>query len=348
MPRGNRRCRPAPGSALIIAVSLLCGCRGLPSQGPGPDGSSRPAPAPLDPAPRVESRTSAVAPIADPPREIANEEALAPTPMLDAALRRAEAMNHETADEIARPETPVVPPAAPDEGIAEPDPPPQASASSPVAGATPLDAEPPALESWRAAVNRLRTLAGERAEGADPADTWAVREKVLGGLAAADEDGQGAGVRKAVLSALEPLPIAPQPPTAAPETLVINDLHACRRVLGFGNIEPTEGPDCRAGRPFLLYCEVAGLRYEPDGDHFRSRLASTLDAIPEDGGEPVWSQSLGVADDPCARRRRDYFVSYQLTLPKSLAPGNYRLRLTLKDLAAGGTATESIPIVVRP
>lgn len=138
------------------------------------------------------------------------------------------------------------------------------------------------------------------------------------------------------------------PPAPEPTGLAISALRSCRRVLGFGNVEPTDGPECRPGRSILLYCEVAGLRYEPEGDHFRSRMASTIEAIPEEGGGPAWSQTLDVADDPCARRRRDYFISYQLAIPRTLPPGRYRLRLTLKDLADDTTTSESIPIVVRP
>jgi len=350
MPRGSRGRRTLAWSApSMLLLTLAGGCHGLPTPRP----ESVPAP------PGVPVAAAAAASAFDSPgpapealasmptlRPVTDVEALPPTPMLDAAFQRAEAMKRDAADKdlADAPEPPPVPP------IAEPPPslPETSSAAShaiPVAVARPLDVEFSPAESWDAALERLRHLAHERSGGKGD-DDWTLREKVLGGLSEG-----GGNVRKAVRAAVgDGGGVAePSPPAEEDEgPFRVNELKACRRVIGFGNVEPWDGSSIRPGRPLILYCDLGGLRHEPEGDGFRSRLESTIELVPESGGEPVWTQALGTAEDVCARRRRDFFVSYQIALPKTLPAGEYRLRLTLKDVFAGRTASESIPLTVRP
>jgi len=138
----------------------------------------------------------------------------------------------------------------------------------------------------------------------------------------------------------------PSKPAEAEEPFAIAALTPCRRVLGFGSVEPWGAPDARPGQSLILYCEMAGLRYEPEGDRFRSRLAATLELIPEGTDRPAWAESLGAAEDECRRPRRDYYVSYRIALPAGLAPGPYRLRLTQADQLAGRSTSRTIPLTI--
>lgn len=138
------------------------------------------------------------------------------------------------------------------------------------------------------------------------------------------------------------------PPPAKPEPeFVISDLRVCQRVLGFGRTEGLASEVVVAGKTVLLYCELEGVRDEEVADGVRSRLGSTVAIVPESGGDPVWSFDLGIAEDHCRRRRRDFFVNYRVKIPESLAPGAYRVRLVQSDLLAGRTASRSVPLVVR-
>jgi hypothetical protein len=98
----------------------------------------------------------------------------------------------------------------------------------------------------------------------------------------------------------------------------------------------------------IVYCEMAGLRYNADDGGHRSRLASRVELIARKADRPVWMQDLGTAEDVCRRRRRDYYVNYRLTLPATLHPGHYELRLTQTDLNGDQSVTSSLPLEVRP
>ena len=43
-----------------------------------------------------------------------------------------------------------------------------------------------------------------------------------------------------------------------------------------------------------------------------------------------------------------YFVNVRVPLPATLAPGEYRLRLTLDDLVSGRSASRELPLNVAP
>jgi hypothetical protein len=139
------------------------------------------------------------------------------------------------------------------------------------------------------------------------------------------------------------------PPVAAEEIpLEISALRLCRRVEGFGRVRPFATKTCKPGQTVIIYCEMTGLRYEPHGDGFRSRLEAELEILPPQGSGPAWRQVLGVADDTCHRPRQDYFVSYRFSLPEHIPPGIYQLRLQERDTLNGQSASRNIELRVAP
>lgn len=220
-------------------------------------------------------------------------------------------------------------------------------------------------DDWEDGLSRIRALARVRAgEPGAAAEAWAIRARVLDWLAGDADDPRGETTRawNRVLAALS---TATSSETVdenalghhlaeAVETLEsfvplqIRVLSLCRKVQGFGQYEPLDEPTARAGRPLLVYCEMDGLQYEQAGDDIQSRLASRVEVVPSTGGEPVWSQALGTAEDHCRRRRRDYYVNYRLALPTSLAPGPYALRLIQTDLLSGRSVSSSLAFRVNP
>jgi hypothetical protein len=188
----------------------------------------------------------------------------------------------------------------------------------------------------------LDWLAGE---GDDPRkETGAAWNRVLAALstATAPATADEAAVARHLGAAVETL--------EAFAPLQIRALAVCRKVNGFGQYEPADGPPARArvGGSLLVYCELSGLTYEAADDGFRSRLASKVEVVPAGGGEAVWSQTLGTADDHCRRRRRDYYVNYRLSLPGSIPPGSYTLRLTQTDLLAGRSVSGAVDLTLEP
>lgn len=239
-----------------------------------------------------------------------------------------------------------------------------------------VEAEPPTVEaepatpemSWRTGLDALRELARDRASsGPDPTGLWLAREQVLTRLAeAADPSGIDPEqiLWQTALAILadaeppadsEPEPTEPEPASPAepaePDLAVVG-LCVCQRVEGFGLYEPADPTKLKKGQTITLYWEVEGLQADSDGSYFRTRLASAVEILPAEGesdaDKPLWSRELGTADDICRRRRRDYFVNSRLTLPDSLPPGPYRLRLTLDDLISGRSTSQTLNLAIAP
>jgi hypothetical protein len=211
-------------------------------------------------------------------------------------------------------------------------------------------------ESWRDGLESLLGLAREQAlreAEAGRAGLWSAREQLLARLAGADHS-----LWNTVLEALaeptspssrspDPAPAQPAKPEVLPPRLAVSALTFCRTVEGFGNFEPLPPDSLKAGRPLGLYWEVEGLEIEIDGPWHRTRLASSLEVL-DAGGTVAWSRPLGQAEDACRRPRRDYFVNTKLTLPETLKPGPYVLRLKLDDRIGGSRATAELDFAIAP
>jgi len=139
------------------------------------------------------------------------------------------------------------------------------------------------------------------------------------------------------------------------KTLAITETRFCRRVHGFGSVDPLPpGETLKAGQKVWLYAELTGVRYDPDENGFRSRIASRLELFrtPEEGPvravDSVWVETTPDAEDSCRHRRRDYFVNYVIPLPKSTKPGEYVLRLSVTDLLSNRVTTSDLPLSIAP
>jgi len=247
---------------------------------------------------------------------------------------------------------------------------------------TPTDVVPPAAgqgaagpgptrpeDVWREGIQRLRAVARDRQKesGRDPrpdAPNWGVRERLLGWLAEPDIDpdarsagevAQGRAVLKGLAALLDPggSPSARgaeiRDAVAALEAespLEITDLRLCKMVHGFGVVETLEPAARKAGQAVVYYCEVDGLAYEPAGPAFRSRLSMQVDLVLEGSDAPAWSKPPETIEDPCKRRRRDYYANGRFTIPESLAAGNYRVRVKIRDLVADHVATRETTLTI--
>ena len=128
--------------------------------------------------------------------------------------------------------------------------------------------------------------------------------------------------------------------------LRISDLRLCREVVAFGHYRAIDASDCRAGQDVILYCELDGVRYETHEAGYRSRLVTALELVAEGSETPLW-RDVRPAEDACEHPRRDYFVGYLLSLPRSLAPGRYRLRVAQRNLVSGRIASDELAFAVR-
>jgi hypothetical protein len=130
------------------------------------------------------------------------------------------------------------------------------------------------------------------------------------------------------------------------EELGVSNLRLCRKVDGFGAYEGLPASTLKAGQPALLYCELPGLRYQAKDLGYVARLSSRVELVASRDNTKVWEQSLGDVEDQCQSRRRDNYANYRFALPPALPPGDYRLRLILTDLLGDQTASTELPLTV--
>jgi len=384
MSRGREARHTAMVLACVALMAVSAGCRRSPFQrladGTAPESSpaaAQPEIPRLLPVPENGSGT-VVAPV---PEKGSGTESMSgpvapvPTPLLDAALKRAEAVEQAHRQAIATRE---LPPST--EVASQPDMPSKVLAAGPRKSAkddkepvrtfklsssgqaqvsTPSDAglkprsEPPRTTAPRAdpasrsGSGDVATVPPVRAqvvdwlasEAAKPANQ-ALFQRAVNTIAdavknsAKDDSTRSADIRSAVLALEDRVP------------LCVSELRLCRKVSGFGSFEPLPASGLRAGQPFLIYCELAGLRYQARDTSYVSRLSSRVELISARDGTKVWEQSLGEAEDQCRSRRRDNYVNYRITLPQILPAGDYRLRLTQTDLVANHSASSELPLTV--
>ena len=383
MSRGREARHTAMVLACVALMAVSAGCRRSPFQrladGTTPESSpdaAQPeipqllpvpenrsgtvvAPVPPEKGPGIESMSAPVAPV--------------PTPLLDAALKRAEAVERAHSQAIATRELPAATAEASQPDMpgkvmapgtrksAHDDKEPvrtfklsgQAPVSTPPDAGSKSRSEPPrttgplADPASRSGSGDVATVPPVRAqvvdwlasEAAKPANQ-ALFQRAVNTIAdavrnsAKDDSTRSADIRSAVLALEDRVPLG------------VSDLRLCRKVNGFGSFEPLPTSALRAGQPILVYCELTGLRYQARDASYVSRLSSWVELISAREGAKIWEQSLGEAEDQCRSRRRDNYVNYRITLPQSLPAGDYRLRLTQTDLVANHSASSELPLTI--
>ena len=349
----HRRARHVFGVAVCIAVMVATtGCRRSPFHRHGEDRPTRPdgkpigyqePQSPLDqasakkpsapkpaatPAP-IAVATTAVKPMPSPPPIDSRLIAPAETPMLDAALKRAEAIEAEQRRIMLAAMKPTPKP--------KPEVKPEPEAKPAAAPAVARPSEPDAGSKRDEAVQ----LARFEAAGVDKTKLWQTAAELVEML---PSDLSAASVPATLPKAVALF--APATPGPEPAPFAINAVQLCRAIHGFGSFETMDSQKLRAGRPVLVYCEPAGLRYDQRDDEYVSHVATRVELIAADGSK-VWEVD-GDAEDHCRRLRHDSFVGTQINIPKNVPPGSYSIRLTQTDVLAQRSATAEIDVTIGP
>ncbi len=288
-------------------------------------------------APAVPSRTMPTPSPAEPQPEATAEATPAPTPMLDAALRRAEAAEDDRARTLRAIATaqPIPPEPASEPEVAPAPAPEPTSDPAPTTTAEPAPAAPP----MDVAVKPASVEVEVPVEATEPEKTPEPR-KTPEPESAPIEPQPEPEAKSVESEASLPTPISDEPPP-----LTIGAVQLCRKINGFGSFEPLNARALRPGKSALVYCELVGLEYRPEAEGFASHVATRVELIRPGNGEKAWEVS-GEAADRCRTKRRDSYVATLITLPDSIAPGPYTLRLYQADAANGRTASAEIPVTI--
>ena len=126
--------------------------------------------------------------------------------------------------------------------------------------------------------------------------------------------------------------------------LQLRNVNFCRDIHGYGSYVRFEKDVFKPGDPVHVYAEIENFRSEPTtSGQYRTVLRSTLQILPENGaGKPLDSVVLRPVEDLCRNARRDYFNSYEFTIPNDLSSGRYVLEITVDDQLSGKSTKQSV------
>ena len=252
----------------------------------------------------------------------------------------------------------------------EPTPPPAATARQEAAndGQPPVATQPPTLAEHRAAlIAALETEIRQRREAkAEPAELarLELQLRLLYLLAERPDDAVAAidalsaperESCKHLLFGLATL-MAEEPPSRAPHRnakvlralrdatselaagsrLDLRNMAFCEKVEYFGWYTEFPRYEFTPKQQVILYVEVENYAAEAKGPQsFETELQGSYQIF-DASGQIIAERKLPLDREVCRNYRRDYFLAYRIYMPDNIAPGGYRLELTLEDLKARG------------
>ncbi len=151
--------------------------------------------------------------------------------------------------------------------------------------------------------------------------------------------------------------------------LQVRNLALCTKINGYGDFDECGPTDIKPDAPLLLYVEVENYLAEPltsgraqtnwiadakrrnessaGGTKYSTEFHGRYDIYDAKQNRVLSAKELPVARDECRNVRRDYFIPYQIYLPKTLTPGAYTLDLTIEDKKSGKEGNAVLDFQVR-
>lgn len=129
--------------------------------------------------------------------------------------------------------------------------------------------------------------------------------------------------------------------------LMVRNLAFCQEVTSFGVVKRCETPEFKPGEQVLVYAELENFKSEQSTHGWHTSFEASYQLL-DSQGQRVAKEDLPLTDEPdCQNRRRDYFVRYFITLPKTIHDGRYTLELMVEDALARKIGQSSIELTVK-
>jgi hypothetical protein len=129
--------------------------------------------------------------------------------------------------------------------------------------------------------------------------------------------------------------------------LELRNVAFCNKIENYGRYERFKRDEFTAGQPVLLYAEVENFKSEPTADGpYRAILKSTIEVF-DSAGKRVVSMPFAPNEDLCASPRRDYYNSYEFSIPQQISLGPHTLKLTVEDQLSQKVASYSVNFTVK-
>jgi len=171
-----------------------------------------------------------------------------------------------------------------------------------------------------------------------------LRHFLLGVWSMVDTSGHPVAARRWA-AALPELRLATQKLSSATESLDLHALAFCSEIQSFGQVTKFVTNRFTAGQKVILYCEIDNFLAQSTSDGFETHLQGSYEVF-DSKGQKVAGQVLPADKQVCANYLRDYFIAYQMSLPAGLAPGEYRLELTMECLKGQKYGQLSLPLQI--
>ena len=193
-------------------------------------------------------------------------------------------------------------------------------------------------EKYRRQIMRrhLMVLAGDpdravdQLEGLSSEEQEYLRHQLLGLWTIIDPDGHPVASRR-LSSALPQIREATRHLAAASDSLEVRSLEFCTEIEAYGQIKAFPDHNFKKGQEVILYCEIENFLAKSVDGGYETMLRGSYEVL-DASGVRITSQTLPVDRQLARNPLRDYFIAYQMHLPRSLDPGSYRLRLTMEDV----------------
>ncbi|MHC4876688.1 MAG: hypothetical protein ACYTGL_09335 [Planctomycetota bacterium] len=126
--------------------------------------------------------------------------------------------------------------------------------------------------------------------------------------------------------------------------LKLKNVTFCHNIVSFGDYERFSNDLFTAGQPLLLYSEVENFfSTRTETDRYRTVLKSQIEIYDNSNMQrPVITIPFDPSEDICRNHRRDFFHSYEFTVPQELQSGLYTLVLRVTDQLSQKVATSRL------
>ncbi|MBL8885203.1 MAG: hypothetical protein JNK16_00970 [Phycisphaerales bacterium] len=134
----------------------------------------------------------------------------------------------------------------------------------------------------------------------------------------------------------------------------------CSKVEAFGRFKPFEGTQFLAGQSnrVIVYTEVDKYAYRDllgdassvsaggSGDRWSVELSQELRLYNADGSMLAWRRPEETVIEKSRNKRRDFFITQMIELPRTLTVGPYSMKVIVRDRVGGGVSETVIPISI--
>tara|TARA_R110002049_G_scaffold2750_7_gene22073 strand:- start:9199 stop:11088 length:1890 start_codon:yes stop_codon:yes gene_type:complete len=172
-----------------------------------------------------------------------------------------------------------------------------------------------------------------------------LRHQLLGLWTIIDPEGHPVPARR-FTTALPQLREATKYLAAATDSLEVRSLAFCTEIEAYGQIKTFPGNRFDPGQQVILYCEIENFTVSTVEKGFETHLQGSYDIFDSENRKIV-SQLLPADKQVSSNYLRDYFIAYQMHLPKQLPKGSYRLQLTMEDVTGKKYGQASIPLEIK-